>query len=367
MVLVGPSGCGKTTALRMVAGLEEITGGEIRIGDEVVNDLTPKERDIAMVFQSYALYPHMTVEENLAFGLKLRKLSKQEVTERVRRAAKILQIEEFLKRKPRALSGGQRQRVAMGRAIVREPAGVPDGRAALEPRRQATRSDERRDPPAAAPARRDDDLRHARPGRGDDDGRSRRGDERRAPAAGGHAAGALRPAGERVRRRLHRLPRDQPRRGASSSGRTAGSPSASASTGSRSTSTSPKTAQRLEGYVGRPVILGIRPEDSRTRASRPDAPADRRITATCELTEPLGSEVLVYVGTVRRCRLQRRNGRHRRGRGRPFGGGRRGDARGDAAFRPGEPQTRIAAAARSSSRSTRAGSTSSTRRRATLV
>src|SRR5438045_6556305 len=121
MVLVGPSGCGKTTALRMLAGLEEISGGEIRIGERVVNDLTPKERDIAMVFQSYALYPHMTVEQNLAFGLKLRKLPKQEISERVRRVANILKIEEFLKRKPRALSGGQRQRVAMGRAIVREP------------------------------------------------------------------------------------------------------------------------------------------------------------------------------------------------------------------------------------------------------
>src|SRR5205823_4931944 len=121
MVLVGPSGCGKTTALRMLAGLEEISGGEIRIGERVVNDLTPKDRDIAMVFQSYALYPHMTVEQNLAFGLKLRKLPKQEINERVRRVAKILKIEEFLKRKPRALSGGQRQRVAMGRAIVREP------------------------------------------------------------------------------------------------------------------------------------------------------------------------------------------------------------------------------------------------------
>ena len=121
MVLVGPSGCGKTTALRMLAGLEEISDGEIRIGDVVVNDLTPKERDIAMVFQSYALYPHMSVYDNLAFGLKLHKVPKNEIKDRVNRAAKILQIEDFLKRKPRALSGGQRQRVAMGRAIVREP------------------------------------------------------------------------------------------------------------------------------------------------------------------------------------------------------------------------------------------------------
>src|SRR4029079_18312083 len=121
MVLVGPSGCGKTTALRMLAGLEEISDGEIRIGDRIVNDLTPKDRDIAMVFQSYALYPHMTVYDNLAFGLKLHKVPKKEIKERVNRAAKILQIEDFLKRRPRALSGGQRQRVAMGRAIVREP------------------------------------------------------------------------------------------------------------------------------------------------------------------------------------------------------------------------------------------------------
>jgi ABC-type sugar transport system ATPase subunit len=121
MVLVGPSGCGKSTALRMIAGLEDITGGEISIGDRVVNDLAPKDRDIAMVFQNYALYPHMTVEQNLAFGLQLRGTSKAEIKKRVGEAAKMLGLEQFLKRKPAALSGGQRQRVAMGRAIVREP------------------------------------------------------------------------------------------------------------------------------------------------------------------------------------------------------------------------------------------------------
>jgi multiple sugar transport system ATP-binding protein len=121
MVLVGPSGCGKSTALRMIAGLEDITDGSISIGERVVNDLPPKDRDIAMVFQNYALYPHMTVEENLAFGLKLRKTPKDEQRRRVDEAAKILGLEPFLKRKPAALSGGQRQRVAMGRAIVREP------------------------------------------------------------------------------------------------------------------------------------------------------------------------------------------------------------------------------------------------------
>ena len=121
VVFVGPSGCGKTTALRMVAGLEEITEGQITIGDVVVNKMPPRERDVAMVFQNYALYPHKTIYENLAFPLKLRGMSKQEVEERVTRVARLLELEEQLKRRPRQLSGGQRQRVAMGRAIVREP------------------------------------------------------------------------------------------------------------------------------------------------------------------------------------------------------------------------------------------------------
>ena len=121
MVFVGPSGCGKSTALRMIAGLEDITQGTITIGERVVNDLPPKDRDIAMVFQNYALYPHMTVEENLAFGLQLRKTPKAEQQRRVGEVAKMLGLEPYLKRKPAALSGGQRQRVAMGRAIVREP------------------------------------------------------------------------------------------------------------------------------------------------------------------------------------------------------------------------------------------------------
>ena len=121
MVLVGPSGCGKSTALRSIAGLEEISSGTIVIGERVVNDLPPKDRDIAMVFQNYALYPHMTVEQNLAFGLQLRKTPKSEIKRRVNEAAKMLGLDQYLKRKPAALSGGQRQRVAMGRAIVREP------------------------------------------------------------------------------------------------------------------------------------------------------------------------------------------------------------------------------------------------------
>ncbi len=121
IILVGPSGCGKSTTLRMIAGLEEITEGELRIDERLVNDVAPKDRDIAMVFQNYALYPHMTVYENMAFGLKLRKVSKEEIKRRVDEAARILDISHLLDRRPKALSGGQRQRVALGRAIVREP------------------------------------------------------------------------------------------------------------------------------------------------------------------------------------------------------------------------------------------------------
>ena len=122
IILVGPSGCGKSTTLRMIAGLEDITSGQLYIGDRLVNDVPPKDRDIAMVFQSYALYPHMTVYKNMAFALSLRKVPKDEINRKVREAARILEIEKYLNRKPRALSGGQRQRVALGRAMVRDPA-----------------------------------------------------------------------------------------------------------------------------------------------------------------------------------------------------------------------------------------------------
>ena len=121
IVLVGPSGCGKSTTLRMIAGLEEISAGELYIGNRLVNDVAPKDRDIAMVFQNYALYPHMTVYENMAFSLKLKKVPKDEIDKKVRDAAEILDITQYLERKPKALSGGQRQRVAIGRAIVRNP------------------------------------------------------------------------------------------------------------------------------------------------------------------------------------------------------------------------------------------------------
>ena len=148
LVLVGPSGCGKSTALRMLAGLEEITDGEILIGDRVVNDVPPKDRDIAMVFQSYALYPHMSVYDNMAFGLKLRKTPKAEIDRQVKEAADILQIAHLLDRKPKALSGGQRQRVALGPRHRARAGRLPDRRAAVEPGRQAARGDARRRSPS---------------------------------------------------------------------------------------------------------------------------------------------------------------------------------------------------------------------------
>ena len=171
MVLVGPSGCGKTTALRMVAGLEDITSGILRIGDKEVNDETPKERDIAMVFQNYALYPHMTVRENIGFALKLRKLPKPELNAKVNEAAEILGLTDWLDRKPGQLSGGQRQRVAMGRAIVREPSVFLMDEPLSQPGRQAPRADAGRGGPHPAPDRGRHHLRHARPGGGDDHGR----------------------------------------------------------------------------------------------------------------------------------------------------------------------------------------------------
>ena len=173
MVLVGPSGCGKSTALRMIAGLEEITGGTIEIGGRVVNDVPPKDRDIAMVFQSYALYPHMTVRENLEFGLKIRKTPKRrDEPAGAARRREILGIAEFLDRKPKQLSGGQRQRVARGARDRAQARRLPLRRAAVEPRRQAARADAGRDHQAPEAPADDHRLRHPRPDRGDDHGRT---------------------------------------------------------------------------------------------------------------------------------------------------------------------------------------------------
>src|SRR5881392_3030007 len=296
MVLVGPSGCGKTTALRMLAGLEEISGGEIRIGDRIVNDLTPKDRDIAMVFQSYALYPHMSVYDNLAFGLKLRKLPKEQVDERVRRAAKILQIEEFLKRKPRALSGGQRQRVAMGRAIVREPQAFLmdeplsnlDAKLRVQMRAEIHQLQRRLGVTTIYVTH--DQVEAMTMG------------DRVAVMNAGHlqqvdtpqvlydhpvnefVAGFIgSPSINLVEGRLER-----------SNGRV------QARMGEHCLTVDDQLVRNrsaLGDYIGKEVILGIRPEDFEDASLEPDAPADRRIKVTADLTEPLGSEVLVHFGT----------------------------------------------------------------------
>ena len=296
MVLVGPSGCGKTTALRMLAGLEEISEGEIRIGDRIVNDLTPKDRDIAMVFQSYALYPHMTVEQNLAFGLKLRKLPKKEVEERVRRAARILQIEEFLKRKPRALSGGQRQRVAMGRAIVREPQAFLmdeplsnlDAKLRVQMRAEIHQLQRRLGVTTIYVTH--DQVEAMTMG------------DRVAVMNAGHLQQVNTP------QVLYDHPVNEFVAGF------IGSPSINlvesqlarsngnlqVTLGEHRVTVDDQLARNRSGlgdYIGKKIILGIRPEDFEDAAIEPDAPADRRIKVTADLTEPLGSEVLVHFGT----------------------------------------------------------------------
>jgi multiple sugar transport system ATP-binding protein len=290
MVFVGPSGCGKTTALRMLAGLEEISEGTISIGDRVVNDLTPKERDIAMVFQNYALYPHMTVEENLAFGLKYRRLPKAEIKEKVHEAASILQIDEFLDKKPKALSGGQRQRVAMGRAIVRnpqaflmdEPLSNLDAKLRVQMRGEIHDLQRRLSVTTVY-------VTH-------DQTEAMTLGDRVAVMQGGRLQQVATPQG------LYERPVNEFVAGF------IGSPSINmveaelaASNGSLSvtfgehTLTVEETLARshpeLGKYVGRSVLLGIRPEDIE------DAEVDRSghvIETTCDYTEPLGAEVLVY-------------------------------------------------------------------------
>ena len=213
MVLVGPSGCGKTTSLRMIAGLEEISTGTLRIGDRVVNDVPPKDRDIAMVFQSYALYPHMSVRDNLAFGLKLRKVPKAEIDRRVNEAAETIQLQKLLDRKPKELSGGQRQRVALGRAIVREPAvflmdeplSNLDAKLRVQTRAEIARLHQRLKTTVVYVTH--DQVEAMTMGTAD------RGHERGPPPAGRHAADPVRHPDQPVRGRLHRQPVDELRRG----------------------------------------------------------------------------------------------------------------------------------------------------------
>src|SRR6186997_3396618 len=290
MVLVGPSGCGKTTALRMVAGLEEISDGEIRIGDQVVNDLTPKERDIAMVFQSYALYPHMSVYDNLAFGLKLHDVPKNEIKERVYRAAKILQIEDFLKRKPRALSGGQRQRVAMGRAIVREPQAYLmdeplsnlDAKLRVQMRAEIHQLQRRLGVTTIY-------VTH---------------DQVEAMTMGDRVA--VMNAGHLQQVDTPQVLYDQPVNEFVAG--FIGSPSINlveselarsnghleVSLGEHKLAVDDQIARNRSGlgdYVGKKIILGIRPEDFEDASLETDTPPDRRLKVTADLTEPLGAEV----------------------------------------------------------------------------
>ena len=213
MVLVGPSGCGKSTLLRMIAGLEEVTEGRILIGERDVTQLRPRDRDIAMVFQNYALYPHMSVDENLGFGLKLRRVAKPERESRVRQVSGTLGLKALLDRQAGV---SLRRPAATGGDGTRDGArakGVPDGRAALESRRQAARRHAGRADAAARPARCDHGLRHPRPGRGDDPRAARCRPPRRAPAAVRHTPESLPPSGEPLRRGIHGLAFDERRRG----------------------------------------------------------------------------------------------------------------------------------------------------------
>ena len=293
VVLVGPSGCGKTTALRMVAGLEEISSGTVRIGDRVVNRLSPRDRDVAMVFQNYALYPHLTVFDNMAFSLRLKKADKQDTRRKVEEAARILGLEDLLERKPRNLSGGQRQRVAMGRAIVREPQAFLmdeplsnlDAKLRVQMRTEIARIQTR--------TRRDDDLRHPRSDRGDDPGPPGGRHEEGSPAAGRRPAGALRTPREHLRCRLHRISghehgRGQTHRQWRKAVRRIRRYQAPVERGIA------RVRPALTHFVGRTVILGIRPEDMEDASLVPGATADRRMSAEIDLLEALGSEVLVH-------------------------------------------------------------------------
>jgi multiple sugar transport system ATP-binding protein len=293
MVFVGPSGCGKTTALRMVAGLEEISEGTIWIGDRVVNDVSPKDRDIAMVFQTYALYPHMTVEENLAFGLRLRKLSKAEIGRKVLTAATTLGLEDLLQRKPRALSGGQRQRVAMGRAIVRDPSvflmdePLSNLDAKLRVQMRAEIHKLQRELGVTTIYVTHDQIEAMTMG------------DRIAVMRSGHLQQVDTPE------RVYERPANQfvagfigsPAMNMVTAQLTRSNEDLIVSFGQyRLTVDEGLVAERpsLRGFEGRNVILGIRPEDFEDAAFAPEAPPERTLDTVSSLREALGSEVLVH-------------------------------------------------------------------------
>jgi multiple sugar transport system ATP-binding protein len=293
MVLVGPSGCGKTTALRMVAGLEEISEGVLRIGDRVVNHVPSRDRDIAMVFQSYALYPHLSVYENIAFGLKLRKEKKSEIEQRVREAARILGLEPYLKRKPRALSGGQRQRVAMGRAIVRRP------QAFLMDEPLSNLDAKLRVQTRAEIARLQDSLGTTTIYVTHDQVEAMTMGDRVAVMRKGQLQ-QVAPPQELYDHPLNLFV-----------GGFIGSPSMNMVEATVSSSNGGVVVQAggerleldseiltarpaLKRFEGKPIILGIRPEDLEDASLATDTPGDRRLHGKVELTEALGSEVMVH-------------------------------------------------------------------------
>jgi multiple sugar transport system ATP-binding protein len=293
MVLVGPSGCGKTTALRMVAGLEEISEGVLKIGDRVVNHVPPRDRDIAMVFQSYALYPHLSVYENIAFGLRLKKVNKTEVDKRVKEAARILGLEPFLKRKPRALSGGQRQRVAMGRAIVRQP------QAFLMDEPLSNLDAKLRVQMRAEIARLQSDLGTTTIYVTHDQVEAMTMGDRVAVMRKGELQQVASP------QELYDHPVNLFVGGfigspamnmiEASLGRADGGLAVEAGgqrivLGDETVSARPA----LKNFEGRKVVLGIRPEDLEDAALASDVPADRRLRGKVELREALGSEIMVH-------------------------------------------------------------------------
>jgi multiple sugar transport system ATP-binding protein len=293
MVLVGPSGCEKTTALRMLAGLESVSEGVIRIGERVVNHVPSRDRDIAMVFQSYALYPHLSVYENIAFGLRVKKVPKDEIERRVQNAARILDLEPFLKRKPRALSGGQRQRVAMGRAIVREPQAflmdepLSNLDAKLRVQMRAEIAGIQRDLGVTTIYVTHDQVEAMT--MGDRVAVMRKGElqqvddpqtlyDRPVNLFVGGFIGS--PAMNMIEATLER------RNGGYA-----------VSAGSSTLALDEETVAAhpaLAGYAGRDVIVGIRPEHLEDAALEPDAPADRRLRGAVSLREALGSEIMVH-------------------------------------------------------------------------
>jgi multiple sugar transport system ATP-binding protein len=293
MVLVGPSGCGKTTALRMVAGLEDISGGVLKIGERIVNHVPSRDRDIAMVFQSYALYPHLSVYDNIAFGLKIKKLPKDEIEKRVQNAAQILGLESFLQRKPRALSGGQRQRVAMGRAIVREPAvflmdePLSNLDAKLRVQMRAEIAGLQRTLGVTTVYVTHDQVEAMT--MGDKVAVMRKGElqqvadpqtlyDRPVNLFVGGFIGS--PSMNMIEAKLE----------AQNGGYVANVGTQAVKIGAEELAARPA----LAGYAGKQVVLGIRPEDLEDAALATSTPDDQRLNGTTELTEALGSEIMVH-------------------------------------------------------------------------